>query len=200
VLGPAPGLAVPPAQAQGAQAIIGGQGIRGGALGPAQGLAIQPAQAQGLGAMPDLDQEHPRSFCRAFQNPANDPFHDTWAQVLQRLDNAATAEDVLTAAATSLPGTSTCAYLCCTALHPNTPPRIFSIHTLSRFPPATLDGAITPWNNSILACLGDVLQGTVATVTVPQNAFALTLHGRVHLEASLPDQLQIYWITKRTAQ
>lgn len=164
-----------PGPQQGAQAIIGGQGI----------VAVQPAQAQG--ALPA--QELHQTFSGLFQDPTKDPFHETWAQVLQRFDNAATAEEVLTTAATSLPGTATCAYLCCTALHPNVPPRIYSLHTLSRFPPATLDGAVTPWNNSIFACLGDVLQGAVATVSLPQNAFALTQHGRVHLEAVLPDHL-----------
>jgi hypothetical protein len=88
-----------------------------------------------------------------------------------------------------MPIAAPCAYLCCTALHPNTPQRVYLLHTLSRFPPAALDGSITPWDDQLLGCLGDVLQDTVATVMLPATAFDLTAHNRVYTAETLPDHL-----------
>ncbi len=101
--------------------------------------------------------------------------------MLRRFDDAGTATETLLTAAISMPMTAPCAYLCCTALYPNVPSRVFLIHTLLRFPPATLDGTVTPWNNMLFGCLGEVVQDTTVTVMIPATAFDLTVHGRVYV-------------------
>jgi hypothetical protein len=113
----------------------------------------------------------------------------SWAQVLRCFDNAGTATETPLTAAISMPLTAPCAYLCCTALYPNVPSRVFLIHTLLRFPPATLDGTVTPWNNMLFGCLDDVVQDTTVTVMILGTAFDLTVLGRVYMENILPEQL-----------
>ena len=154
---------------------------------PAPDGAVQQGQAQAVAGQPAPQVN--RTFSSYYQDPANDPLRNTWQQVLRRFDDARTNANTLLTAAVSMPIAAPCAYLCCTTLHPNTPPRVYLLHTLSRFPPASLDGTITPWDDQLIGCLGDVLQDTVATVTLPATAFDLTAHNRVYTAETLPDHL-----------
>jgi hypothetical protein len=170
------GQALPLPQQQPAPPAIGGAAIAPQGQVPA--VVGPPAQV-------------PRTFATYFQETNHDPLRNTWAQVLRRFDDAGTDADTLLTAAVNMPVAAACAYLCCMALHPNTPPRVFVIHSLSRFPPAALDGVATPWDNQLLGCLGDVLQDNIATVRLPDAAFNLTAYSCVYTEAALPNQLAL---------
>ncbi len=128
------------------------------------------------------------TFASYFQDVTRDGLSRSWAQVLRRFDDAATLADTLLSAAVRTPTTPS-AYLCCASLHANVPPRVFVVHTLSRFPATALDGNVTPWDNQIFGYLGDMIQGTVATVSLPVTAFNLTNHAWVHDLQNLPDVL-----------
>jgi hypothetical protein len=64
-------------------------------------------------------------------------------------------------------------FLCCTGLHANLQPRVYCIHTLSRYV-GSLDGEATPWDDRYFATLGDVMGDVSVTVALPDTAFNLT--------------------------
>ncbi len=67
------------------------------------------------------------------------------------------------------------AYLCC-ALHQGQT-RIFCLHLPSRYT-GSLDGEATPWDGCSFAFLGEITQGFVSTVTLPDNAFCMIFNVR----------------------
>jgi hypothetical protein len=143
---------------------------------PAAGVDLH-AQAQGH-----------RNFASLFRDETKDPFRASWAQVLRRFDDAGNgAEAMLSAALGNTNATS--AFLCCATLHPNGRPKVYVVHTLSRYPAAALDGTITPWDNQLFGCLGDQSQDTVATVMIPPTAFAITQDARVYTMEAIAGQV-----------
>jgi hypothetical protein len=141
-------------------------------------------------APPEPEAGPHRTFASYFQDVTRDGLSRSWAQVLRRFDDAATVADTLLSAAVGTPTTPS-AYLCCASLHANVSPRVFVVHTLSRFPATALDGNVTPWDNQIFGYLGDMIQGIVATVSLPVTAFNLTNHAWVHDLQNLPDVLAL---------
>jgi hypothetical protein len=86
-------------------------------------------------------------------------------------------------------GNTSSAYLCCATLYPNGRPKVYVLHTLSRYPPTALDGTVTPWDNQLFGCLGDQVQDTIVTVMIPPTAFAVTPDARVYTMGAIEGQV-----------
>jgi len=63
------------------------------------------------------------------------------------------------------------AYLCCAKQQQRT--RVYCVHLSSRFT-SSLDGQVTQWDSCSFAFLGELIQGTVQSVTLPLDAFCVT--------------------------
>jgi hypothetical protein len=163
---------------------------------PPQALALAPLQAgqPQAGVGPQAQAQGHSSFTSLFQDEMQDPFQASWAQVLRRFDDAATDANAIMAPALGNVNASS-AYLCCATLYPNGRPKVYVLHTLSRYPPTALDGTITPWDDQLFSCLGDQVQDTIVTVMILPTAFAVTPDARVYTMgaikghvAQLPEQ------------
>jgi hypothetical protein len=74
------------------------------------------------------------------------------------------------------------------AIQYKTPPRIYILHTLSKYPPS-IDGIATPWDNRIIGFLGNVLgKKTTLTIVIPAMAFT-AIHCLVYTEDCLALEL-----------
>jgi len=160
----------------------------------AQALALPQAGQPQAGVGPQAQAQGHCSFTSLFQDEMQDPFRASWAQVLRYFDDAATdASAIMTAALGNVNASS--AYLCCVTLYPKGSPKVYVLHTLSRYPPTALDGTVTPWDDQLFGCLGDQVQDTIVTVMISPTAFAVTPDARVYTMnaieghvAQLPEQ------------
>jgi hypothetical protein len=78
-------------------------------------------------------------------------------------------------------------FLCCASMHGGGRPRVYLLHTLSKYPTA-LDGAPTPWDGRIFGFLGDLIQVSAMTVAIVSTAFNVIM-GPVYDEARLLTEL-----------
>jgi hypothetical protein len=69
------------------------------------------------------------------------------------------------------------AYLCCTIRQNQV--MILCLHLPSRYT-SSLDGRITPWDGMSFAFLGEIIQGQVTTVAIPDTAFCVIANVRSH--------------------
>jgi hypothetical protein len=147
------------------------------------GTAAQVPIAQDLhcgagNAVPAMPQDLPcqvmrhRNFASLYHDEARDPMRQRYPAILQRFDamnNAPIAGDSLfemILGNPSIPNT----FLCCALLNGQTRPRVYVIHTISKYVPS-IDGRITPWDNRIFGYLGELLGGSPMTVILPNTSF-----------------------------
>jgi hypothetical protein len=97
----------------------------------------------------------------------------------------AAAEDLLEAALgnTNIPSV----FLCCASLHGGERPRVYLLHTLSKYP-TSLDGVPSPWDGRIFGFLGNVIQDSAMTVAILSTAFNAVV-GAVYDETRLATEL-----------
>jgi hypothetical protein len=110
------------------------------------------------------------SFASLFADAASDPHHADAFQVVNSFNPSTAAP--LTAAALKqaiLGQTTPNTFLCCATLHGNGP-KIYVLHSLSRFP-LSLTGRLTPWDNRIIGFLGDVVGDTALNIMLPEEIF-----------------------------
>jgi hypothetical protein len=74
---------------------------------------------------------------------------------------------------TSIGSTQLQAYLCCGTGVGHNPPRIYCVHSPAKFVPA-LDGAPSAWDGWTFAFLGELVQGQVTNILLPNTAFDIT--------------------------
>jgi hypothetical protein len=67
------------------------------------------------------------------------------------------------------------AYLCCALQQQQV--RVYCVHLPSKYI-STIDGQVTPWDGNSYAALGEITQGVVTTVTLPNTCFATVLNVR----------------------
>jgi hypothetical protein len=129
------------------------------------------------------------SFADLYHDEVQDPMRLRHTSIVARFDamaqDPAAAENLLEAALgnTNIPSV----FLCCASLHGNGRPRIYLLHTLSKYPTA-LDGAPTPWDGRIFGFLGDVIQDSAITVAIASTAFNVVM-GPVYDDARLLTEL-----------
>jgi hypothetical protein len=111
------------------------------------------------------------TFASFFQDDSKDPFRTRYAAVLSCFDpmtnNPQSSDSLLDIAVgnPSVPST----YMCCASIH-GTRPRIYVLHTHSKYVPS-FDSHPTPWDNRIFCFLGDVMGDSALTVTIPNTSF-----------------------------
>jgi hypothetical protein len=111
-----------------------------------------------------------RTFASLFADPASDPNHDKAFDIVTRFDPANAAPLTAAALKQALLGQITpYTYLCCASLN-DTAPKIYVIHSLSRYP-MSLAGQPTPWDNKIIGYLGDILGDTAMNVILTEEVF-----------------------------
>jgi hypothetical protein len=111
-----------------------------------------------------------KSFYEFFGDNELDPSKGDYTRIMARFDpevNQATSHVMLLELAVGS-GPVPQAYLCCSERRNQT--RIFCIHMPSRFV-GSLDGQATPWDGSNFAYLGELTQGVVTTINLPNTAF-----------------------------
>jgi len=111
------------------------------------------------------------TFASFFQDDSKDPFRTRYAAVLSRFDpmtNNPLASDALLDLAVGNPSVPS-TYMCCASIH-GTKPRIYVLHTLSKYVPS-FDGRPTPWDNRIFGFLGDVMSDSALTIAIPNTSF-----------------------------
>jgi len=67
------------------------------------------------------------------------------------------------------------AYTCCDTRQAQT--KIFCVHLPTRYV-AAMDGCVTPWDSLCFAYLGEITEGQVIIVNLPDNAFCVVAHVR----------------------
>jgi len=112
-----------------------------------------------------------------------------YAAIVQRFDainNAPIAGDSLFETILgnpSIPNT----FLCCALLNGQTRPRVYVIHTISKYVPS-INGRITPWDNRIFGYLVELLGGSPMMVILPNTSFS-SVPCHVYNDATFPTQL-----------
>lgn len=154
----------------------------------AQIIAGLPAAVPG-GNMPAFQAPaRHNTFASLFADNAADANHADAFQIVNNFDSSAAAP--LTAAALKqaiLGQQSAFAFLCCATLHGNVP-KIYVLHSLSRFP-VSLAGRPTPWDNRIVGFLGDIVGDAVLNVLVPETIFDETPETSVYNMETLTNDL-----------
>jgi hypothetical protein len=145
--------------------------------GAAQGLAGQaavPPQVGGNipqagGAVFQAPVRH-RTFASLFADPASDPNYNHALEIVNRFDPSNAAPLTEAALKQALLGQSTpYTYLCCASLHGNVP-KLYVVHSLSRYP-MSLAGQPTLWDDRIIGFLGEIVGDTAMNVLLPEEIF-----------------------------
>jgi hypothetical protein len=131
-----------------------------------------------------------QEFCAFYRDETLDPCQRSYERIMDRFDpefNATSHVTLLDQAVGSGPVPQ--AYLCC--IRRQNQVRIVCIHLPSCFIGA-LDGQVTPWDGLNFACIGEVVQGQINTVIVPENSFRIVRNvlgdnGLPHLAADEAD-------------
>jgi len=114
-----------------------------------------------------------RAFAIMFADPALDPCQGQYQRILECFDpetNPAISHVMLLEQTTGswlIP----LAYLCCASCQQHT--RVYCIHCIhspSKFV-SSLNGDTTSWDVKSFAYLGDIIQGIISTITLPNNSF-----------------------------
>jgi hypothetical protein len=185
--------ATTPQHPAGVQA-AGPQGIPGFDAGQAliTGLpaVAAPAAPAGVGIGIAVFQAPTRhsSFASLFVDAASDPHHADAFQVVNSFNPSAAAP--LTSAALKqaiLGQTTPNTFLCCATLHGNGP-KIYVLHSLSRYP-LSLTGQPTPWDDRIIGFLGDVVGDTALNMILPEEIFDETPETLVYNMDTLNQEL-----------
>ncbi len=111
-----------------------------------------------------------RTFASLFADATSDQNHDKAFDIVTRFDPANATPLTAAALKQALLGQITpYTYLCCALLNA-TAPKIYVVHSLSRYP-MSLAGQPTPWDNKIIGYLGDILGDTAMNVILPEEVF-----------------------------
>jgi hypothetical protein len=124
---------------------------------------------------PDLLTLKHQSFSEFYGDNGLDPFRGDYARIMERFDpdvNNALSHVLLLGQAVGC-GPVPQAYLCCALRQGQT--RIFCLHLPSRYT-GSLDGEATPWDGRSFAFLGEIIQGFVSTIILPDNAFRMIVN------------------------
>ncbi len=113
------------------------------------------------------------TFNQLYSDEARDPCARSYARIMNRFDagalNApegqALFNQVVSAGSLQLH-----AYLCCGTGVGNNRPRIYCLHSPVRFT-ASLDGQTTRWDNWSFAFLGELVQGQITNILLPNSIF-----------------------------
>jgi len=130
------------------------------------------------------------SYSSLFNDETRDPMRNNAGTVSAHFDpmnNDPVVAEALLDMAVGNPNLPN-AYLCCTTLHGNGRPRVYILHSMSKYTPS-MDGRVTPWDSRIFCFLGDVLNGSALTVAVPTTLFMTTPQTYVYNEEALSDAL-----------
>jgi hypothetical protein len=113
------------------------------------------------------------TFNQLYSDETRDPCHINYGRIMTRFDADSptpTDSNTLWNQVIGVGGSQLQAYLCCRTGIGGRGPRIYCLHLPTKFIPA-LDGQESPWDNLTFAFLGEVMQGHVTNVVVPQEAF-----------------------------
>jgi hypothetical protein len=111
-----------------------------------------------------------QTFCAFYQDETLDPCQRNYVQIMERFDpevNPGISHIFLLDQAVGS-GPIPQAYLCCAQRQAQT--KIYCVHLPSRYT-GSLDGRVTPWDSTSFAFLGEVVQGQITTVVLPDLAF-----------------------------
>jgi hypothetical protein len=171
------------------QGAPGPQGAHGNVPGPQGGAQQGPAQvdpgARGIAFNAPI--RH-CTFASFFSDASTDPNHAGAFQAVARYNPSVAVPLTAAALKQSLinqPNPNT--FLCCATINGNAP-RVYLVHSLSRFP-ASLTGHVTPWDDRIIGFLGDVLGDTALNVILPDTLFDETPNTLVYNEDTLIQEL-----------
>jgi hypothetical protein len=109
-------------------------------------------------------------FSEFYRDGELDPCRGDYTRIMERFDpevNAGTSHVMLLEQAVQY-GPEPQAYLVCTERQDQT--RIFCLHLPSRYA-GSLDGSPTPWDMKSFAFLGEITQGFVSTIELPNMVF-----------------------------
>jgi hypothetical protein len=119
------------------------------------------------------------TFAAYYGDPELDPCKGDYRRLMERFDpdvnNVVTPLLLQEQAVAS--GIVPQAYLCCAQRQDQV--RIYCVHLPSKFPSA-LDGTTSPWDGSIFAFLGDLVQGVITTIQLPALMFRFVPNTRTH--------------------
>jgi hypothetical protein len=89
------------------------------------------------------------TFASFFADPTTDPNHNEAFNIVNSFDPSSAAPLTPAALKQSIIGNpEPNTFLCCAAIHGNAP-RVYLVHSLSRYP-TSLTGRVTPWDNRII--------------------------------------------------
>jgi hypothetical protein len=128
------------------------------------------------------------TFAAFFSDETRDPMRRSYEAITARFDamNAAPQNaNMLLDMAVGNPNVPS-TFLCCATLHAQ--PRIFLIHSLSRYVPA-MDGRVTPWDSQLFGFLGEIMNKNALTVILPNTIFDVVPATRVNMEDYLATAL-----------
>lgn len=146
-------------------------------LPPAQPQAApvpQPAPAALQGEPRRLqDPQRYVSFNQLYSDETRDPCNRDYTRIMARFDSSlpdAVPDETLYANVVQAGSVPLHAYLCCGTGVGQAGPKIYCVHSPSRFP-ASLDGRITTWDNLSFAFLGELVHKQVTNVLFHENSF-----------------------------
>jgi len=117
------------------------------------------------------------TFASLYGDETLDPYRGDYSRVMDWLDpetNQAVTPLILLEQAVRA-GPVPQAYLCCALQQQQV--RVYCVHLPSKYI-STIDGQVTPWDGNSYAALGEITQGVVTTVTLPNTCFATVLNVR----------------------
>jgi len=141
-------------------------------------------------------------FSEFYRDGELDPCRGDYTRIMERFDpevNAGTSHVMLLEQAVQY-GPEPQAYLVCTERQDQT--RIFCLHLPSRYA-GSLDGSPTPWDMKSFAFLGEITQGFVSTIELPNMVFRTVANIRAKTSDYIVthlDELETYGIPQAPAE
>jgi hypothetical protein len=136
---------------------------------------------------PNNHQPHHQDFSAFYRDETLDPCQRSYERIMDRFDpefNATSHVTLLDQAVGSGPVPQ--AYLCCVRRQAQV--QILCVHLPSRFTGA-LDGQVTPWDGVNFAYIGEIMQGQINTVILPENSFRVVRNIRAKSSAYIVTHL-----------
>jgi hypothetical protein len=140
-------------------------------------LTATPTLALPMHTMPSDQMQRFTIFNQLYSDETKDPCNCSYARIMARFDNSlptAIASVQLFDQVVGVSGGQLNACLCIGIGIGGRGTRVYCLHFPAKFM-ASLDGQDSPWDNLRFAFLGEVIQGHVMTIVLPNNALGMVM-------------------------